>query len=293
MNGSILEVELVLDARTELGEGPVWDHEIQRLLFVNIMRGAVHEFDPGTHMDSVTYLDRPVGAVMPTRRGDRVVAAQGGFFRFRPGDSSLSLITAVEAHDPDLRMNDGNCDSRGRFWAGSLSLSKRQHAASLYRLNPDGTVAQVLANVTTSNGIDWSPDDTLMYYIDTGKGMIDVFNFDSDSGDLMNRRPFAVIAREDGRPDGLTVDADGGVWVALWQGGAIRRYRRNGLLDLVIPMPVSCPTSCAFGGSDLCDLYITTARSVRPAESRAEPNAGALFRCRPGVVGRPVNRFAG
>ena len=286
--------ELVLDAKAQLGEGPIWDADRARLLFVDIMRGHVHEFDPATGRDRVIEVGQPVGAIAPTERGDWVMAARDGFFRLELETGATSLIAHVERDDRETRMNDGNVDARGRFWAGTMGMGGVRERGSLYRLDPDGRVTRQLERVNISNGVDWSPDGRLMYYADTGIGRVDVFDFDEAQGALSNRRPFVTIPEDAGSPDGLVVDAEGGVWLALWEGGAVHRYRPDGELDVVVTMPVTLVTKGAFGGSDLADLYITTAWIDLDAAGRArEPLAGGLFRLRPGVRGRPVRKYAG
>jgi sugar lactone lactonase YvrE len=286
--------ELVLDARAELGEGPVWDAARRRLLFVDIMHGHVHEFDPEAGSDRVIEVGQPVGAVAPTVRGDWVIAARDGFFRVDPETGATSLIAHIEKDDPDTRMNDGYVDARGRFWAGTMGMGGVPERGSLYRLDPDGSVTRHLTRVHISNGIDWSPDGRLMYYSDTGISRVDVFDFDESAGAIRNRRTFVTIPEDAGYPDGLVVDAEGFVWLALWEGGAVRRYRPDGTLDRTVPMPASLVTKCAFGGVDLSDLYITTAWIDLDDAGRArEPLAGGLFRVRPGVRGRAATRFAG
>jgi sugar lactone lactonase YvrE len=152
----------------------------------------------------------------------------------------------------------------------------------------------MLRGVSISNGLDWTADGRRMYYVDTPTGSIDVFDFDMESGSLRHRRPFVRVAKEHGWPDGLTVDAEEHVWVALWSGGCVHRYAPDGALDRVLKLPVTHPTSCTFGGADLGDLYITTARVALDAEARAaQPDAGRLLRCRPGPCGRPAHRFKG
>jgi sugar lactone lactonase YvrE len=191
-------------------------------------------------------------------------------------------------------MNDGNCDSMGRFWAGTVGLGEEPGAGALYRLDPDLTVTRVLDGVTESNGIDWSPDDRLMYYVDSMERRVDVFDFEPSTGAITNRRPFAIIDEGEALPDGLTVDADGGVWVALWGGSQVRRYDPNGSLDRVVALPTRQITSCAFGGSDLEDMYVTSAREwLAPEVLAQEPDAGAVFVCRPGIKGRVQRTFAG
>ncbi len=287
-------VELVFDVRAELGEGPLWDDRRRRLLFVDIMRGHVHEFDPATGEDRVVEFPWPVGAVALQESGDWVLAAATGFHHANPATGETRLIAEVEADRPGNRMNDGYVDARGRFWAGTMNMHRVRHEGTLYRLDTDGSVSPVLTGVSTSNGIDWSPDNRTAYYADTPTGRVDAFEFDLRTGALFQRRPFVEIPSEQGSPDGVIVDAEGGVWVCLFRGGAVRRYAPDGVLDTVINMPATLVTKCAFGGPGLDELFITTAWiGLSEIERAAQPLAGGLFRFRPGVKGKPVNRFAG
>jgi sugar lactone lactonase YvrE len=289
-----VECELVLDARAELGEGPIWDDRRQRLVFVDIARGHVHEFDPASGRDRVLEVGQPVGSIALAERGDWVVAARDGFLRLDPDSGAVSLLAAVETDLAGNRMNDGAVDAAGRFWAGTMDTIGTTQSGALYRLDPDGTVHRMLAPVATSNGIDWSPDARLMYYVDTPLNRIDVFNFDRTSGEICYRRTFANVPAAFGHPDGLIVDADGYVWLALWQGGALHRYSPNGRLHRVVNLPVSLVTKCAFGGAALDELYVTTARIGLDSETRVRDTPdGGLFRLRPGVAGRRANRFGG
>lgn len=289
-----MEIDVALDVRVELGEGPIWDASRGRLLFVDIPRGDVHEFDPATGDHAIFEVGQPCGAIVPTAKGDWLVAARDGFLRLNPQTGRTQLAAIIEDDRPDNRMNDGYCDARGRFWAGTMSMSHAPEAGGLYRFDPTGEVTRMLGHVTTSNGIDWSPDQRLMYYVDTGTRRIDVFDFNLAHGEIANRRPFVAIPERDGKPDGLVVDADGCIWLALWGGGALQRYTPAGTLDRTIALPVTHPTKCAFGGSDLEDLFITSARSPVPEDARAsQPHAGSLLHCRPGVKGRPAIPFAG
>jgi sugar lactone lactonase YvrE len=187
--------------------------------------------------------------------------------------------------DPAIRMNEGGCDPDGRFYIGTMAYDQTPGAGSLYMAGPGGALSVVEPGATISNGFDFSPDGGLAYYADTTTGRVDVFDYDRAHG-LTGRRPFAVIDAADGGPDGLTVDAEGGVWVAVWGGGAVRRYSPEGRLDAVVRMPVSKVTAVAFGGDDLDRLFITT--STHGVDRAAEPDAGALFTADPGVRGRPV-----
>jgi sugar lactone lactonase YvrE len=288
------DVELVLEAGAELGEGPVWDDRRERLLFVDILRGDVHAFDPPTGMDRVVNVGRAVGAIALTTRGDWMLAAGRGFVRADPETGHTTAMVEVEREAANTRMNDGAVDPAGRFWAGSCSLVGEAGRGTLYRLDPDGAVHRMLSPVTTSNGIDWSPDGRTMYYVDTRTRRIDAFDFDAAAGTFANRRPFVDFAGQAGRPDGLVVDAEGAVWVALWEGGAVRRYTSDGQLDRSVTVPASLTTKCAFGGPALQDLYVTTATRGLDARARADqPLSGGLFRLRPGVAGQTTRRFAG
>jgi sugar lactone lactonase YvrE len=187
-------------------------------------------------------------------------------------------------------MNEGGCDPDGRFYCGSMAYDQRPGAGALYRLDPDGSACTVLENVTISNGLEWSPDGSRAYYNDTPTHRTDVFDYDVDSG-LTGRRPFAEVPPEAGHPDGLTVDEEGGVWVALYEGGAVRRYASDGVLDEVIEVPARKVTACTFGGPNLDELFITTSREG--LETGEDPLAGSLFRAEVDVAGLPVREFAG
>jgi sugar lactone lactonase YvrE len=269
-----------------LGESPVWDERSGCLYLVDITPGDVHRFDPRTgEASTVAHVDGTVGAVALTAEGGLLLAA--GTKLVLDG----SVIGAIDADG--VRFNDGAVDAAGRYWIGTTALDDSRGAGALYRCDGD-VVALVLAPVSVSNGIDWSLDGTRMYYVDSAAQRIDVFAFDAVTGSLSDRRAFAEIDPVDGVPDGLTVDAEGHVWLALWDGWALRRYRPDGTLERIVELPVSRVTSCAFGGGDLGDLYVTSARQdLSDAELRAQPHAGGLFVFRPGVVGRPANRFAG
>jgi sugar lactone lactonase YvrE len=287
-------VECPLDVQTELGEGPVWDARAARLYFVDILRGLVHQYDPALGEARVYDVHTMVGAVAPTDSGHLVLAVRDGFARLDLDTGGVRPIAAVEPARPDVRMNDGKCDPAGRFWAGTMALDERPNAGALYRLDPDGGVHTMLRDVTISNGLDWSGDGRLMYFIDTPTQSVDVFDFDVATGTIANRRTMVHIPPDQGAPDGLTLDADDGIWVSLWAGGAVHRYAPDGTLDRVLRLPVTHSTSCAFGGGDLGDLYITTASVALTSDQRkAQPLAGRLLRCRPGPRGRAARRFAG
>lgn len=274
--------EIVVDAGARLGEGPVWDVRAQRLYWVDILGRSVHVHDPSGLADEVFDVGTHVGALAVREQGGLVLAVADGFLAF---DFVLtSEITAVAHPGPPARFNDGKCDPSGAFWAGTMPYDQEPGAGIVYRLDPDHSVRPVLSGVTVSNGLDFTPDGRTLYYIDTPAGRIDAF--DVDSGVLAGRR--TVVEVSAGSPDGLTLDADGCLWVALWGGSAVHRYTPDGRLDRVVEFPVSRPTCPVFGGTDLGILYVTSA-----SVGVDEPHAGALFALDVGVKGLPANRFGG
>ncbi len=273
-------------ARAELGECPVWDGD--RLVWVDVHAGLVHRGD------AVLAVGQPVGAVAPRTGGGLALALRDGFALLDADGESLELVAAVESDRPHNRMNDGRCDPAGRFWAGTMRQPAGGREGALYRLDADLEATRMIEGVGISNGLDWSPDAATMYYVDTLVRRVDAFDFDLAGGALDNRRPLIEIAPQDGAPDGLTVDAEGCLWLALWGGSALRRYAPDGTLEREVRLPVSRVTSCAFGGPDLRDLYVTSARrGLSSRQLQAEPLAGSVFRLRPGVAGRAANRLAG
>jgi sugar lactone lactonase YvrE len=276
-----------------LGEGPVWDARTGRVLWVDIAAGLVLSTDPANGSTVERRLPKSVGVVLPRASGGYVAALQDGFYGL-PEEGEPELIALVEADDARTRFNDGEIDPQGRFWAGTMGWDAEPGLGSLYRLDPDGTVKRMVVGVTISNGLGWSPDGLTMYYVDTPTGRIDRFDFDPASGDISHPHEFVTIREGGGRPDGLTVDREGAVWVATWPGYGVHRYLPDGTLDAIIPLPVSNVSSCELGGPDLCDLYITTAWEHLCEEERdSQPLAGSLFRARVEVPGQRRVPFAG
>jgi sugar lactone lactonase YvrE len=217
-----------------------------------------------------------------------------GFALLDRQTKDLQLVCPVERDRTAHRMNDGKCDSSGRFWAGTMALDMSPGAGALYRLGTDLQAVQMLPEVSVSNGLAWSRDDRTMYFVDSGTNGVDVFDYTPESGLIDHRRRLLDIAPGDGLPDGMAIDAEGFLWIALWDGWAVRRYTPDGTLDLVVELPTAQITSCTFGGEDLDELYITSASDGLPEwQRREQPHAGAIFRVRPGVVGLPTHKFAG
>ena len=264
-------------------EGPVWSESWGGLRWVDMLAGDVLSLGADgsvarRHVGSIA------AALRPRAGGGAVIAIERGFLLEGP-DGELSALGELW-DDPGVRMNDGGCDPAGRFYCGSMAYDHRPGAGALYRLDPDGTVEVAMRDVTISNGLEWSPDGSRAYYNDTATGEVSALD-----GDLTARRTFARIAAEDGAPDGLTVDAEGGVWVALYGGSAVHRYTPSGALDAVVELPVTKATACTFGGPDLRTLFITTSREDLPDDE--QPEAGSVFACTPGVAGLPARTFAG
>jgi sugar lactone lactonase YvrE len=281
-----MRAEQVTDPVTFHGEGPVWSDRWGGLRWVDMLAGDVLSLAADG-----TVRRRHVGdvaaALRPRRGGGAVIAVEHGFV-LEDADGALTTLDQVWS-DPGFRMNEGGCDPDGRFWCGSMAYDQAPGAAALYRLDPDGSVRTELEGVTVSNGLEWSPDGSLAYYDDTATHRVDVFDYDRDSG-LTGRRPFVQLG-DDGNPDGLTVDAEGGVWVALFGAGAVHRYTPAGVLDVVVHLPTAQVTACTFGGPRLDELFITTSREGMGPDD--DPLAGSLFRADVGVPGRPVREFAG
>ncbi|GAA0545678.1 SMP-30/gluconolactonase/LRE family protein [Actinomadura livida] len=279
-----MKAEQITDPVAYHGEGPVWSDAWGGLRWLDMLAGDVLSL-----ASDGTVARRNVGtvvaAIRPRRRGGAVLAVERGF-ALEDADGAITSMPPLWNHDR-VRMNEGGCDPDGRFYCGSMAYDQREGAASVYRLDPDGSTAVVLDGVTISNGLEWSPDGARAYYVDTATERIDVFDYDRERG-LTGRRPFAAALPG---PDGLTVDEEGGVWVALYNGGSVRRYAPDGGLDQVVDVPVSKATACTFGGPGLDRLFITTSREN--LDPGAEPEAGALFACTPGVRGVPAREFAG
>lgn len=288
-----IEAELWDEHRCELGEGPTWDARSGDVMWVDIVGQQVHRRAVDTPRTTV-HLDAAVGAIAPCETEGWILALEKEIVRRSPDGTlhPLARFADADGRPPQtpIRANDAACDPQGRFWVGTMAWDATPDAGSLYRLDPHrGTFEAVLTGTTISNGIGWSPERDLMYYVDTATGGIDIFDFDPGSGDIHARRRFVEIPASAGVPDGLAVDIEGGVWVALWGGGSIHRYTPDGRLHTEVSIPCSQVTSCAFVGEHLDQLVITTART---SLDHLEPTAGMTFMTDPGVRGLPVTPYA-
>ena len=294
-------VELALDARAELAEGPLWDVERHVLWWVDINAGRVHRFDPATGSDATIEIGRPVGCVALRADGVLVVAALEALLALDPETGGLKTLAMFGSEPVSLRCNDGKSDPQGRFWIDRLALDRAAGASALVRFGGlpefEPRFETVLRGLTIPNGLDWSADGRRMYFVDSPGRVVSMFDFDAATGAIANGRAFARVDESVGLqasavPDGLTVDAEDCLWVAVWGGGCVLRFSPDGSLLGRIDVPVARVSSCAFGGADLTDLFITTAwEDATPDEIAAEPTAGGIYRARPGVRGRPASRL--
>ncbi|MDL5201407.1 SMP-30/gluconolactonase/LRE family protein [Streptomyces sp. ALI-76-A] len=277
--------EVAVRAEATLGEGPTWDPATGRLIWIDILGCRIHTYDPVSGRRTSRTTEQHVGAVKPRAGGGLVLNLRDGVGLVDPDDTFRWLH-----HEPvpGRRANDAAVAADGSLWAGTMRYDEAPGGGTLSRITGDGTVEVVLDDVAVSNGTGWSPDGRLMYYVDSPTRRVDVFDF--VDGRVRDRRPLVEIEDGAGFPDGLTVDADGCVWVALWDGAAVRRYTPGGELDRVIELPSPRVTACAFGGTDLTDLYITTARVGLTAP---HPAAGSLLVVPDAGKGLPQPAFAG
>lgn len=291
-------LDVAVQAQATLGEGPTWDAANARLIWIDILGSRVHTYDPSTGRRTVMATEQHVGAAKPRATGGLVLNLRDGVALY-DGEGTDATSEAAPAaglrwlhHDPvpGRRANDAAVAPDGSLWAGTMRYDEAPGGGTLSRLTGDGEVTTVLDDVAVSNGTGWSPDGRQMYYIDSPTRRIDVFDVSADGQSVGNRRQLALIEEGAGFPDGLTVDADGCVWVALWDGGAVRRYTPSGTLDRTITLPTVRPTACAFGGPDLTDLYITTARV---GLSAPHPMSGSLLVVRGAGKGVAQPAFAG
>ncbi|MFD6160114.1 SMP-30/gluconolactonase/LRE family protein [Nocardia sp. NPDC060256] len=276
-----------------LCESPVWDNRTGELLWVDIRGGHIHraELDRATldlaHRSTVS-LTPPVSAVVPCASGS-LLATVGDTFSLIDGDGTATPIAAIPLPDDGIRrrLNDAKVDPHGRLLAGTMSEDGVQGSAALYRLDPDGALSILRDGVTISNGLDWSPDGTVLYYVDSPTRRVDAFEYDIATGTFGNGKPFARF--DNGEPDGLTVDGEGWVWVAVWGAGQVHAFDPTGHRRVIIEVGPSQVSSCVFAGPDLDVLVITTAAEGKAA---GEPGAGRLFACVPGAVGLQATPYS-
>lgn len=287
-------LKLEIDAKAELGEGGIWHPSENKLYWIDIEGKELHIFNPKDKTDIVLRVGERVGTVVPVSGGGALVALQTGIHFINTQTGELHFLANPLPHQ-NIRFNDGKCDPAGRFWVGSMHLEQTTGAASMYRLDADGSIHKMFDDVSISNGITWSADAKTMYYVDSPLNRIDAFDYNIETGAIKNRRVIVTIADELGGPDGMTIDKEGKLWVALWGGNGVGRFDpASGKLLQKIDVPAPHITSCAFGGEHLDTLYITSAREgLTEQQLEQYPLSGGLFSIIPGVNGVPAEFYKG
>jgi len=287
------DLDLVLDARARLGEGPAWDARSKTLWWVDILGRTIHAFSPLDGSDRSLDPGGMPGCVVPAADGRLVAAVDRTLVRLDPHNGARSVLTQVEPESPGNRFNDGKCDPSGRLLAGTMDMSERAASGALYSFTLEDGLRTLLTGVRISNGLAWSPDNGTLYYIDTPTRQVRAFDYDLAGGQIANPRTVITIPEDLGWPDGMTIDSQGNLWIAMWGGAQLTVWDPGtGRLLQRFPVPAPHVTSCAFAGPDLRDLYITTARQgLDEAQLAAHPLSGGLFRLRPGVAGLPAHHF--
>lgn len=288
------EAQCVWDAGAILGEGPLWSAREQALYWVDILSNRLHRYAPNAAQPRTTWqFDEVITAVAERANGDGlIVTLRHRFAYFDPATEKLEPLLEVERDLPGNRFNDGKCDPQGRFWVGTMDFGCKEPTGSLYRFGPDRALAKMDSGYPITNGPTWSADYKTMYYNDTFHGRMFAFDFDLDRGELSNKRMFLQLGGEEGNPDGMTTDAEGGLWVAQWGASKVTRRDAAGKVLQAVTLPCSQITSCAFGGLDFKTLYITTAAQGLTAEQlKKEPLAGGLFAVDLDIAGLPAHPF--
>lgn len=288
-----MSVDVVLEARAQLGEGPLWDHRDRRLVWLDILVGEVHRLDPSTGRDETTRLGGPVTAAGLRAQGGLVLALEKGF-ALLPDGATSPVPVGLPALSPDdgLRFNDGEVDADGALWAGTMPYERQPGRGAIYRLGPTGDVDRCATGIEQSNGMAFPPDGRMLLHVDTFRRRLSTYPLVGD-GQLGARRTLCEFDAALGLPDGMAMDETGCVWVAFWGGGQLRRYAPDGRFLSSVPLPVSQPTSCAFGGDGYETLFVTSARLGLDDVERTEPLAGAVLALDVGCRGRPAALWGG
>ena len=286
--------EPVLPCQNRLGEGPIWSVEEQSLYWVDIVAPAIHRFRPSDGAHDRWMMPEHVGSLSMRETGGLVVALKSGFALFDPESRRIDMINDAEADQLDNRFNDGRCDRRGRFLAGSLTYSEDAPAGSLWSLDIDHKATPVLNGITVSNGLCWSPDGATMYFVDTPTREIRAYEYDQDAGIPQNPRVIATTDEDGGWPDGSITDSEGCIWNSEWDGARVVRYTPDGTVDRIVNVPARRATCAAFGGPDLKTLYITSAWDRMSQSEREEwPLSGNLFAIDVDIPGLPDPKYGG
>ncbi|KJS50578.1 SMP-30/gluconolactonase/LRE family protein [Desulfosporosinus sp. BICA1-9] len=289
------KLELVIDQKAMLGEGPIWDCENKVLYWLDILACELHVFNPDKHSDRVIETGQLIGTVVPRAKGGVVLAMEKGLYFLDTVTGETAFIADPESDRTENRFNDGKCDPAGRLFVGTMHKEGKGSGGALYCLDTDLSLGKVLDSISISNGIAWSHDHKTMYYINTPVKKVWGFDYAIRTGEISNKRVVIDGKAEEGFFDGMTIDEEGMLWIAHFGGFKVTRWepQTGGKLDEVM-LPVPNPTACAFGGEGLEDLYITTARlGLSDEELRQYPESGGLYVIRPGVKGVKSYKFGG
>lgn len=287
-------VQQILHCQNILGEGPLWSADQQCLYWVDIMGKCYWRFDPVSGQHESIDVGTFVGVLAERVSGGLIMATKNGIGFWDEQKRVLDIVAHPESNRPHMRFNDGAVDSAGRFWAGTMTMTREDgYGGILYRFDPDGSLHAMLEGVGTSNGIGWSPDNRIMYYTDTTRRIIYAFDFDATTGNIANQRVLVETPQHSGGPDGLAVDDEGFIWSAQWNGARLVRYAPDGSIERIIPVPALRPTCPVFGGPDRRTLYITSAAVEDPLHLEYYPMSGDLFALQTEVTGPPKYKFAG
>jgi sugar lactone lactonase YvrE len=272
-------LEIALQHNCLLGEGPVWDARNQVICWIDVLKGKVYELEPGTRSLKTITTHQVIGSIALCEDGDFLGAFQNGFGFINRHTGLVDFFSDPEHHLPENRFNDGKCDPAGRFWAGTMSISEAPCAGAVYVVEADLSISRKISGTTISNGMAWSPDQRMFYFIDSPTGRVVSYNYDKQSGEISGLQTVIAFTEGDGFPDGMTIDEEGMLWIAHWNGWQVSRWNaETGEKLFSIRLPVANVSSCTFGGENLQDLYITTARKGLSAmEVKAQPLAGSLF----------------
>lgn len=299
-----MKPEVILEYRSVLGEGPWWDCDEQKLYWIDGLSEAgrgddLHRYDPRSGEDVHWHIGKHIGCAIPAKDGRVLLTLQDGIWVFNPSTGRMEELSDLEREIENNRLNDGKCDSCGRLWFGSMSMTANQPerefevTGSFYKREQNGAVEKLFDGVGISNGLAWNADETVMYYVDSTTQCVFAFDFDRNFGQISGRRIVAQIDPSQGVPDGMTIDAEGKLWVAHFGGWKVSRIDPDtGETILEVSLPCAQVSSCCFGGENLDELYITTASvGLSEKEREAQPLAGCLFRVKPGVIGTRLNKF--
>lgn len=278
-NNPVLKIDVVVEHTSLLAEGPVWDNVEKSICWVDILNGKIHQFSTVQNKFTSIFVHQLIGSFAICTDGNFIVAMQNGFAFVNRKNGNIKKITDPEAHLPGNRFNEGKCDPAGRFWAGSMPLNETEQAGSVYMLESDFSVTKKINNVTISNGMAWSINHTILYYIDTPTMTVVSYDYDINSGGITNKKVVIKVSQTEGYPDGMTIDDEGMLWIAHWGGWQVTRWNPvSGEKIFTIKLPVSNVSCCTFGGEDLRDLYITSAKKDLTEKQLVEqPLAGSLF----------------